>query len=118
MNSIQQEGRVRETSFKLAGPFCNGLSVIRSCRMHVEGFQNKSGTNNKSAGYSNDPAQHHFDGGSYCVQSFMQGSAPPQPLHFSNKVTESDQSLKSKDYEADLSGDSLDIIHRDRWQVF
>jgi hypothetical protein len=66
---------------------------------------------------ANDPAQHYFDGGSYCAQSFMQGSAPPQPLHFSNKITESDQSLKSKDYEAELSGDTLDITNRDRWQA-
>jgi hypothetical protein len=56
-----------------------------------------------------------FDGGTYCVQTFLQGPAPAQPLHFSNQVTESDQTLKSKDFQADLSGDTLDIVHRDQW---
>lgn len=57
----------------------------------------------------------HFDGGTYCAQTFMQGPAPAAPLHFSNKVTESDESLHSKDYEADLSGDSLDVALHQRW---
>jgi hypothetical protein len=56
-----------------------------------------------------------FDGGTYCVQTFLQGPAPAQPLHFSNQITESDQTLKSKDFQADLSGDALDIVHRDQW---
>jgi hypothetical protein len=57
----------------------------------------------------------HFDGGSYCVQNFIEGAAPAQPLHLSNQITESDQTLKSKDFQADLSGDTLDIVHRDQW---
>ncbi|HZQ19272.1 MAG TPA: hypothetical protein VFA90_11150 [Terriglobales bacterium] len=56
-----------------------------------------------------------FDGGTYCAQTFLQGPATAQPLHFSNKITESDQSLKSKDFQADLSGDSVDLVHRDTW---
>ena len=56
-----------------------------------------------------------FDGGTYCVQTFLQGPAPAQALHFSLKVTESDQTLKSKDFQADLSGDTLYIVHRDQW---
>lgn len=53
-----------------------------------------------------NPLERQFDGGSYCVQTFAQGPPPPRPLHFSNKVNESDGS--AKDFEADLSGDTLD----------
>jgi hypothetical protein len=60
-------------------------------------------------------AVNNFDGGTYCLEKFIAGPVPAQPLHFSNKVTESDPSLKSKDFEADLSGDNLDIVHIDRW---
>jgi hypothetical protein len=60
------------------------------------------------------PAE-HFDGGTYCVQTIGQGPPPATPLHFSHKVTESDQSLHSKDFQADLSGDTLDIIYHERW---
>jgi hypothetical protein len=56
-----------------------------------------------------------FDGGTYCAQTFLQGAPPAQALHFSYKVTESDPSQKSKDYEADLSGDKLDLVHSDKW---
>lgn len=59
--------------------------------------------------------EHYFDGGTYCVQTFLQGPAPATPLHFSNKITESDESLHSKDFEADLSGDSLDVATHERW---
>lgn len=51
-------------------------------------------------------SEHYFDGGTYCVQKFTQGPAPTQPLHFSNKVKESDG--MGKDFEADLAGDTLD----------
>lgn len=64
---------------------------------------------------ASDTSEHYFDGGTYCVQTFLQGPAPAQPLHFSNKVTESDQTQKSKDFEADLGGDTLDIVHHDHW---
>ncbi|HEY7352382.1 MAG TPA: hypothetical protein VH596_06400 [Terriglobales bacterium] len=56
-----------------------------------------------------------FDGGTYCAQTFMQGPASAQAMHFSNKITESDPTLKSKDFQADLSGDTLDLVHRDTW---
>jgi hypothetical protein len=69
----------------------------------------------KQTSPTSDLSNQHFDGGTYCVQTLLQGPPPPQPLHFSNKITESDQSLRSKDFEADLSGDTLDIIHHDRW---
>jgi hypothetical protein len=60
-------------------------------------------------------SQVHFDGGTYCVQTFLQGPPPSQPLHFSYKVVESDPSLKTKDYEADLASDTLDVIYHERW---
>ena len=60
-------------------------------------------------------AQDHFDGGTYCVQTFLQGPPPAQPLHFSYKVVESDPSSKTKDYEADLASDTLDVIYHERW---
>lgn len=64
---------------------------------------------------ANAPSDNHFDAGTYCAQTFLQGPAPAQPLHFSYKVTETDQSLKSKDYEADLAGDNVDLVHLDTW---
>jgi hypothetical protein len=64
---------------------------------------------------ANAPSDDHFDGGTYCAQTFLQGPPPAQLLHFSNKVTESDPSSKSKDFEADLSGDTADLIHHDKW---
>ena len=69
----------------------------------------------KQSAAANDSSEHHFDGGTYCVQTMTQGPPPPAPVHFSNTVTESDRSLKSKDFEADLSGDTLDIIRHERW---
>ena len=60
-------------------------------------------------------AANHFDGGTYCVQSFLQGPAPGQPLHFSNHIAESDPSAKSKDFQADYAGDTVDLVHRDKW---
>ena len=59
-----------------------------------------------------NPLEHHLDGGSYCVQTFTQAAAPPSPLHFSNKVNSSDGS--TKDYEADLSGDTLNLTMDER----
>ena len=61
------------------------------------------------------PTDNHFDGGTYCAETFLQGPPPAQPLHFSNKVIESDPSQKTKDFQADLSGDTLDLVHRDKW---
>jgi hypothetical protein len=60
-------------------------------------------------------SQNHFDGGTYCVQTFLQGPPPAQPLHFSYKVVESDPSSKTKDYEADLASDTLDVTYHERW---
>ena len=57
----------------------------------------------------------HFDGGTYCVQKFLEGPPLAQPLHFSNQVVESDPARKTKDFQADLSGDTVDLVHRDKW---
>src|SRR5579864_7782201 len=72
---------------------------------------NQQGETRQSAA-ANDPSDHHFDGGTYCMQTMTQGPPPSAPLHFSNKVNESDGSLK--DFEADLSGDTLEQTIRDR----
>jgi len=64
---------------------------------------------------ASNPLERQFDGGSYCVQTFAQGPPPPQALHFSNKVKESDGS--AKDFEADLSGDNFDETFSERHPV-
>ena len=70
---------------------------------------------NDSGTQVSNPLERQFDGGSYCVQTLIQGPPPPQPLHFSNKVNESDGS--SKDFEADLAGDTLDQTISERHPV-
>ena len=88
------------------------LLVVTACTSKHPKVADKEDTNKPApASASAD----HFDGGTYCVQTFLQGPAPAQPLHFSNKVTESDPALKSKDFQGDLAGDNLDLVHRDRW---
>lgn len=57
-------------------------------------------------------ASENFDGGTYCVQIIPQGPPVSQPVHFSNKQSESDGS--SKDFESDLSGDKFDITFHER----
>lgn len=74
-----------------------------------------SGSTAPHAVTANVPSDNHFDGGTYCVQTFLQGPAPAQPLHFSNQVVESDQTRKSKDFQADYAGDTVDLVHRDTW---
>jgi hypothetical protein len=87
----------------------------------LSGCTSKSASDSRETKSTNSPSQSvtgdHFDGGTYCAQTFLQGPPPPQPLHFSNKVIQSDPSEKSKDFEADLSGDTLDIVHTDHWQA-
>jgi hypothetical protein len=85
----------------LAASGCNSGHPIRGNESSVQ----------HSAGVSN-PLEQGFDGGSYCVQTFTQGPPPATPIHFSNKVTESDGS--SKDFETDLLGDKLDQTIRQR----
>lgn len=85
-----------------------GCTSKPSSKLKIAKSSNRSAPNT-------DASEHYFDGGTYCVQTFIQGPAPAQPLRFSAKVTESDQSLKSKDWQADLAGDTLDIVQHDRW---
>src|SRR5208337_5193744 len=59
-----------------------------------------------------NPLERQLDGGSYCVQTITQGPPPATPIHFSNKENESDGS--SKDFEADLSGDTFDLTFSER----
>jgi hypothetical protein len=83
------------------------------------GCTSSSRNSNEDHGKHNVPknavSQNHFDGGTYCVQSLLQAPAPAQPLHISYKVLESDPSLKTKDYEADLVADALDVTYHERW---
>jgi hypothetical protein len=67
---------------------------------------------NNQPGSVPDPAKHHFDGGTYCVQAITQGPPVDTPTHFSYKETHSDGS--AKDFEADLLGDKFDLIVTDR----
>jgi len=60
----------------------------------------------KASASAGELSEHYFDGGTYCVQKFTQGPPTAQLLHFSNTVRESDGS--GKDFEADLTGDTLD----------
>jgi hypothetical protein len=83
--------------------------------LSLNGCREKSSVKEKAesnSGRVTNPLARQFDGGSYCVQTFTQGPPPAQPLHFSNKVNESDGS--AKDFEADLSGDTLDQTIRER----
>ena len=73
------------------------------------------GRNATQAASKEDSSQNHFDGGTYCIQNFLQGPPPAQPLHFSYKITASDPSSKTKDYEADLASDTLDVTYHERW---
>ena len=58
-----------------------------------------------------------FDGGRYCVQTFLEAPAQAQSLHFSNQITESDPAQKSKYFEADYAGETVALVHRDKWQA-
>ncbi|WP_348263425.1 hypothetical protein P8935_02455 [Telmatobacter sp. DSM 110680] len=52
-------------------------------------------------------------GGTYCLQTYAQGTPPTKTVHFSYKESESDGTLK--DYEGDLVGDNLDsTVHEKR----
>ena len=90
------------------------LIALSACTSKPSAKLERMQSSNQNAATA-DPAEHYFDGGTYCVQTFLQGPAPAQPLHFSNKITESDQTLKSRDFQGDLSGDTFDLVHHDRW---
>jgi|SRR5579864_1032226 len=75
----------------------------------------KDNDSGRESTHVSNPLERQFDGGSYCVQTLTQGPPLAQPLHFSNKVNESDGS--SKDFEADLAGDTLDQTISERHHV-
>jgi hypothetical protein len=106
-NTDKQSIRRLNTAAVLAGAV---LLTLVACSSKP-----KSRTDRTQAQLKETASQDHFDGGTYCVQTFLQGPPPAQPLHFSYKVIESDPSLKTKDYEADLAADTLDVIYHERW---
>lgn len=91
------------------GKFSMLIWVGTLAAFSLTGCRGKSSAREKAESNSGrvaNPLARQFDGGSYCVQTLTQGPPPSQALHFSNKVAESDGS--AKDFEADLSGDTLD----------
>jgi hypothetical protein len=64
-------------------------------------------TSDKQAANTARAIERQFDGGSYCIQTIINGPAVTTPLHFSYKQDSSDGT--SKDYEADLAGDKFDL---------
>jgi len=88
------------------GGLCVGLLMTTGCGK----TQKAASEDSPKAGVAGGGTD--FDGGTYCVQTFLQGPALAQPLHFSNKETESDGS--SKDFESDLSEDKLDVVFHQR----
>lgn len=107
-------------SFRMAQLFVAGC-IAAALLLTLSGCTSKPNSSTSTATAAAAAAvttvapQNDFDGGTYCVQTFLQGPGPAQPLHFSNKITVSDPSAKSKDFEADLSGDSIQLVHHDRW---
>lgn len=61
---------------------------------------------------TSDGAAHAAIGGTYCVQTLIQGQPLSGPIHFFNKESQSDGS--AKDFESDLSGDKLDVTIHER----
>lgn len=106
---MQEDGNQSELRATVAALAIGWLLLAPGCT-------SKSAPNLKASetgpARTNSPLERQFDGGSYCVQTFTQGPAPAQPLHFSNKETHSDGS--SKDFEADFSGDSFDLTFSER----
>ena len=90
------------------------LLVLPACTSKPSTRVERMKSDNQSTA-ATDPDEHYFDDGTYCAQTFMQGPSPAQPLYLSNKVTESDPTRRSKDFEADLAGNTLDIVHHDHW---
>lgn len=101
--------RFHREGFLIAGWFAIGVVLAFS------GCTSKPKANASRDTARTQTANDDFDGGTYCAQTFLQDPASAQPLHFSNKITESDPSLKTKDFEADLAGDTVDLVHRDKW---
>jgi hypothetical protein len=81
------------------------LSSLTGCRTHSSA--------KVEAARSESPVKSIAVGGTYCLQTYTQGPAPPRAVHFSYKESESDGTLK--DYEGELLGDNLDsTVHEKR----
>jgi len=89
---------------------CMAMFFLQGCKSRRLEIHESSGAaaSAATAGTFDRP----LDGGTYCVQVFPQGPPLGTPLHFSNKVTSSGGS--SKDFEADLAGDTLDVTVHER----
>jgi hypothetical protein len=110
--------RCHENRFRLFGTamtaFLAILVLLTGCTSKPKSNSSED-VSKKQPPAANTPSDNHFDGGAYCVRTLIQAAPPAQSLHFSIHVVESDPALKSKYFEADLAGDTLDVVHRDRW---
>ena len=96
--------------------FCTKAIVLATILMLAcSACTSKPNTATPKQAAANPASPDHFDGGTYCLQRFLQGPASSQPLHFSNSVIESDPSLKTKDFQADYAGDNVDLVHKEKW---
>ena len=107
--SLISDARVLTRAMAAAAIAC-GILAACACTSKPKSTPSSSTSTTTTAASAN-----HFDGGTYCAQTFLQAPAPAQPLHFSNQIVESDPSAKSKDFQADYAGDAVDLIHRDKW---
>jgi len=93
-----------------------GLVLFVAAGCTSRGSNANQESESKAPGVANDPSEHYFDGAKYCVQTFLQGPALRQPLHFWNQVTESDQSLHSKNDVKRIAGEvGLIVFQNERW---
>ncbi len=84
------------------------ILTIAGCKTHATAREEAG-----KAEAADNPAPSHPIGGTYCLDTFAHGAALSQPVHFSYKKSETDGS--SKDFEGDLSGDTLDSsVHEKR----
>ncbi len=103
------------SQMKLLAPACVALSVVLFVGCASQSSGHNGETKPTQAVQTAKPLERQLDGGTYCVQTFTQGQPPTAALHFSNEVNQSDGS--GKDFEADLSGDVLDVTVHERHPV-
>jgi hypothetical protein len=84
------------------------ILTVAGCKTHATAREEAG-----KAEAADNPAPSHPIGGTYCLDTFAHGAALSQPVHFSYKKSETDGS--SKDFEGDLSGDTLESsVHEKR----
>jgi hypothetical protein len=81
--------------------------TIAGCKSHAKVREEAA-----KAEAADTSAPSHFAGGTYCLDTFAHGAALSQPVHFSYKKSETDGSFKN--FEGDLSGDTLDSSVHER----